>query len=142
MQRLSQQQIDEHLQYSEQVRVHYELEAKRMHDQMMVTFQEQHNRIVSLQKFEALLHEEEEVKHSMVMALRKAESLEIEAQNLITSAEAESLQIRSQADYTKNQAAEAASFISKKLMNRPAKSLEKLMMHLRKKALRENCQVD
>ena len=79
-----------------------------MHDQMMVTFQEQHNRIVSLQKFEALLHEEEEVKHSMVMALRKAESLEIEAQNLITSAEAESLQIRSQADYTKNQAAEAA----------------------------------
>ena len=108
VQRLSQQQIDEHLQYAEQVRVHYELEAKRMHDQMMVTFQEQQNRIVSLQKFEALLHEEEEVKHSMVMALRKAESLEIEAQNLITAAEAESLQIKSQADYTRNQAVEQA----------------------------------
>lgn len=119
VQRLSQQQIKEHEQYSEQIRVHYESEAKRMHDQMMVAFQEQHNRIVSLQKFETLVHEEEEVKHKMVMALRRAEALEIEAQSLISSAGTHSSQIRSeaedkvrtiyeQAESTRNQAIEEA----------------------------------
>ncbi len=96
-QQLSQQQIQEHQQYSEQVRNHYEAEARRMHDEMMVTFQEQHNRIVSLQKFEALVNEEEEAKHALTVALRKAQSLELEAQELIDAAQNQSQQIRAEA---------------------------------------------
>lgn len=96
-QQLSQQQIQEHQEYSEQVRNHYETEARRMHDKMMATFQEQHNHIVSLQKFEALVHKEEEAKHALTAALRKAQSLESEAQELIDSAQNQSKQIQSEA---------------------------------------------
>ena len=85
-QALSAQQIAEYQQYAEQIRSHYEAEARRMYDQMMVTFQEQSQRIESLQRFELLEREEAEVKHSLILALRQAEALQAEAQAIIDEA--------------------------------------------------------
>jgi hypothetical protein len=86
-QALSTQQIAEYQQYAEQIQTHFETEARRMYDQMMVTFQEQNQRVESLQRFEHLEREEAEVKHTLTLALRQAEALQGEAQAMINEAE-------------------------------------------------------
>ncbi|MGE4562452.1 MAG: DUF4041 domain-containing protein, partial [Rhodospirillales bacterium] len=96
-QALSAQQIAEYQQYAEQIRSHYEAESRRMYDQMMVTFQEQSQRIESLQRFELLEREEAEVKHSLILALRQAEALQAEAQAIIDEAKRHAEEIAGEA---------------------------------------------
>lgn len=109
-------------QITEQTRLHYEAEAKRVYDEAMSALAERNQQLESLRRFEALAKEEEEVRHSLTSALQEANALRAEAQGLAeaarTSADAQrkeatqrAQEIRAQADRLLNQAAHDASRI-------------------------------
>ena len=77
------QQIAEYQQYGEMIRAHYETEAQRLHEEMMETYQLQHQRIESLQRFEALEQEGENVKERLMWAMQQAEHLQSDAEQLV-----------------------------------------------------------
>ncbi|MGB0550662.1 MAG: DUF4041 domain-containing protein [Limisphaerales bacterium] len=77
------QQITEYQQYGEMIRAHYETEAQRLHEEMMETYQLQHQRIESLQRFEELEQKGENVKERLMWAMQQAEHLQSDAEQLV-----------------------------------------------------------
>jgi hypothetical protein len=109
-------------QFTEQTRLHYEAEAKRVYDEAMSALAERNQQLESLRRFEGLAKEEEEVRHSLTSALREANALRAEALGLAEAARASAdaqrkegtqraQEIRDQADRLLNQAAHDASRI-------------------------------
>lgn len=84
--RLVAQELADTKQVSEQTRLHFEAEAKRIYEEVMAALSEKTQQLESLQRFEALAKEEEEVRHSLTMALQDASSLRDWAQALVESA--------------------------------------------------------
>lgn len=83
--RLVAQELADAKQASEQTRLHYETEAKRIYEEAMAALSEKTQQLESLRRFEALAKEEEEVRHSLTMALQEANSLRAWAQALVES---------------------------------------------------------
>lgn len=120
--RILAQEQAEAKQITEQTRLHYEAEAKRVYEEAMSALAERNQQLESLRRFEALAKEEEEVRHSLTSALQEANALRAEAQGLAeaarTSADAQrkeatqrAQEIRAQADRLLNQATNDASQI-------------------------------
>lgn len=77
------QQLVEAEQETERTRIHYEMEAQRIYEEAMATLAEKTQQLELLRRFEALAQEEEEVRHSLTLALQEAAALQTEAQALI-----------------------------------------------------------
>jgi uncharacterized protein YoxC len=84
--RLVEQEMAEVRQVTEQTRLHYEAEAKRVYGEAMAALTEKTQQLESLRRFEALAKEEEEVRHSLTLALKEATALQAEAQALVGTA--------------------------------------------------------
>ena len=102
--RLVEQEMAEVRQVTEQTRLHFEAEAKRVYEEAMAAVTEKTQQLESLRRFEALAKEEEEVRHSLTLALKEATALQTEAQALVGTA-------RTAADGQRKEAAQRAQEI-------------------------------
>ncbi len=84
--RLVELEMAEVRQVAEQTRLHYEAEAQRVYEEAMTALSEQTQQLESLRRFEALAKEEEEVRHSLTLALSAATALQAEARVLVDTA--------------------------------------------------------